>query len=70
MGNFEFPILLYESEDIDRSAGGERDAVNGSTCACCLVCRDYMSSSKVHCAGGRTWITTFPGTSITSWTFD
>ena len=45
VGNLEFPILLYESKDIDRSAGGERDAVDSRACPCCLR-RDYMSSSE------------------------
>jgi len=45
MGNLEFPVLLYQSEDVDGSTGGERDPVDGRACASCLR-RGYVSLSE------------------------
>ena len=64
----ELPILLDESLDPDRVIFN-RGAISGGP-LCCELYRGYTlqpGMARRMCREERTWMTTFPGPSITSW---
>ena len=65
--DLEFPVLFDKSEGVD-SFVVERGSEDGRRYECELR-RSYMLGTEMRwqfCAKGQTWMTTFPGASITS----
>lgn len=68
MKDLKFSVLFNEGDDGDGVVGDyiPRDGMEGGRC----LRRDYTVRFEMMrrvWMGGRTWMTTFPGASITSW---
>ena len=65
--DLKIPILLDKSEDGDNIVG-KRAPKDGRDHPCSLRCGYVLWSEMTlrFCVEGRTWMTTFPGASITS----
>jgi hypothetical protein len=65
--NLKFSIFFDKGHDVDKIAV-DSGAIAGREQDCDLRGRYTLrSETKRQCKEGQTWVTTFPGASITSW---